>query len=220
MRSLIASSLASRSGSVGISLTILSVALSGGFAIAQPTPGKTNAPEKTSGKTPEKTPTASQKPTASPKPLPTPETKIDAKTAAELLQAEDRFIIAIRNRDAKALSDLLADYYADSFRDDERAINKRGSIERATEGKLSIYRVEKERKLIRSGDTFTVEGLAKKAKPLASEENPKEEWVHVRRLWLRQGDRWLAIAQIITPAEEREAEKEKHGPEEKEKEPK
>jgi hypothetical protein len=46
------------------------------------------------------------------------------------------------------------------------------------------------------------------------------EWAHVRRIWERQGTRWIATAQIITPAEEREAEKEKHDPEEKEKEPK
>lgn len=194
---------------VRLALTILCLALSNALVFAQE--------EKKSNSAATPKPTASQKPTASPKPSPTPETQIDAKTAAELLQAEDRFIIAIRNRDAKALGDLLADYYADSFGDDERAINKRGSIERATEGKLSIYRVEKERKLIRSGDTFTVEGLAKKAKPLASEETPKEEWVHVRRLWLRQGDRWLAIAQIITLEEEAEKEKDR---EEKEKAPK
>ena len=171
-------------------LAVFTLSLSGAIAVAQQ---EKNAK-----------PTTTPKVTATPKPSPTPETKINAETAAELLQAEDRFIIAIRNRDAKALSDLLADYYADSFRDDERAINKRGSIERGTEGKLSIYRVEKERKLIRSGDTFTVEGLAKKASPLAPEENPKEEWVHVRRLWLRQGDRWLAIAQIITRIEDNE----------------
>ena len=163
-------------------------------------------------------PSATAPATQTPKPALTPETKIDARTEAELLQAEDRFINAIRNRDAKALSDLLADYYADSFRDDERAINKRGSIERATEGKLSIYRVEKERKLIRSGDTFTVEGLAKKVNPLASEENPKEEWVDVRRLWLRQGDRWLAIAQIITRIEDNEL-RERLNPETKTKKP-
>ena len=185
-------------------LAVFTLSLSGAIAVAQQ---EKNAK-----------PTITPKVTATPKPSPTPETKINAETAAELLQAEDRFIIAIRNRDAKALSDLLADYYADSFRDDERAINKRGSVERATEGKLSIYRVEKERKLIRSGDTFTVEGLAKKAKPLASEENPKEEWVHVRRLWLRQGDRWLAIAQIITRTEDNEL-RERPNPETKTKKP-
>ena len=191
-------------------LTVFTLSLSGAIAVAQPEKNATSTT--TVAATPNRV--------ATPKPAPTPETKIDAKTAAELLQAEDRFLIAIQNRDAKALSDLLADYYADSFHDDERALNKRGSIQRATEGKLSIYRVEKERKLIRSGDTFTVEGMAKKAKLPPSEENPTEEWVHVRRLWLRQGDRWLAIAQIITPAQEREAEKEKHDPKEKDQEPK
>lgn len=203
MKSLTRSPISCRSRIAKFGLAVFTLSLSGAIAVAQ---------EEKNVKV-----TATPKRAATPKPSPTPETKIDAKTAAELLQAEDRFIIAIWNRDAKALSDLLADYYADSFRNGERAINKRGSIERAAEGKLSIYRVEKERKLIRSGDTFTVEGLAKKAKPLASEEDPKEEWVHVRRLWLRQGDRWLAIAQIITLEEEAEKEKDR---EEKEKAPK
>jgi hypothetical protein len=213
MKSSIIPFLPRRSGSVRISLTILSVVLSGGFAIAQPIPGKTNPSAKTPGKTPEKTPTASQKPTVTPKPSTTPDTKIDPKTEAELLQAEDRFVIAIQNRDANALSELLTDYYADSRGDDERAVTKHGSIDRARAGKLPVYRIEKERKLIRSGDTFTVEGLAEDARPVRSEETRKEEWVHVRRLWLRQGDRWLAIAQVITPEEESATEK-------KEKEPK
>src|SRR5205085_1343269 len=133
-------------------------------------------------------PTASQKPTASPKPLSTPETKIDARTEAELLQAEDRFVMAIQNGDAKALSEILTDYYADSRGDDERAVNKRGSIDRARAGRLPVYRIEKERKLIRSGDTFTVEGLGKDVRPVRSEESRRDEWVHVRRLWLRQGN--------------------------------
>jgi hypothetical protein len=184
------SRLPGRCSTARFNLTILTLVLSSTVALSQK--------QKQSKPIPAPSPTATQVATTTPKSLPTPETKIDPKMEAELLQAEDRFISAIRNRDAKALSELLADYYADSFRDDERAINKRGFIERATQGKLSIYRVEKERKLIRSGDTFTIEGLAKNEKPLPSEENPKEEWVHVRRLWLRQGDRWLAIAQIIT----------------------
>ena len=192
MKSSIIPSLPSRSGSVRIGLTILSVVLSGGFAIAQPTPSET--------KPPEKTPTATQKPTASPKPAPTPDTKIDAKTEAELLQAEDRFVIAIQNRDAKALDELLHPYYADSFEGGERAVTKHGVITRASAGRLSAYRVEKERKLIRSGDSFTVEGLGKDAAREESDDRPNE-WVHVRRLWMRQGDRWFATAQIITLGE-------------------
>ena len=210
MKSSIISSLPSRSGSVRIGLTILSVALSGRFAIAQPTPSKS--------KPPEKTPTANQKPTASPKPSPTPETKIDAKTEAELLQAEDRFVIAIQNRDAKALEEILHAYYADSFEGGERAVTKHGAITRASAGRLPAYRVEKERKLIRSGDSFTVEGMAKDAARKVSDERPNE-WVHVRRLWERQGDRWIATAQIITPEEEFEQEQKREA-EAKQKEPK
>jgi Domain of unknown function (DUF4440) len=190
MNRVIVSRLPGRSSTAALNLTILTLVLSSTVALSQN--------ERKSKLIPAPSPTAAQLTTATPKSLPTPETKIDPKMETELLQAEDRFINAIRNRDPKALSELLADYYADSFHDDERAINKRGFIERATEGKLPIYRVEKERKLIRSGDTFTIEGAAKKEKPLTSEEDPREEWVHVRRIWLRQGDRWLAIAQIIT----------------------
>jgi hypothetical protein len=189
----------SRRSRIKFGLAVFSLSLSSAIAVAQQ--------EKSAKPTGTPKATSAPKPAATPKPSPIRETKIDAKMEAELLQAEDRFINAIRNRDAKALSDLLADYYADSFRDAERAINKRGSIERATEGKLPVYRVEKDRKLIRSGNTFTVEGLAKDSRPVLSEENRKEEWVHVRRLWLREGDRWLAIAQIITPGEEKQSEK-------------
>lgn len=205
MKSSIIPSLPSRSGSVRIGLTILSVVLSGGFAIAQPTPGKTKPSAKTPEKTPEKTPAASPKPTASPKPSPTPETKIDAKTEAELLQAEDRFVIAIRNRDTKALEALLHPYYADSVEGRESAVTKRGVMIRLSAGRLPAYRVEKERKLIRSGDSFTVEGQAKDA---GREETDENEWVHVRRLWERQGDGWIVTAQIITEKPDRE-EKEK-----------
>jgi len=189
----------SRRSRIKFGLAVFFLSLSSAIAVAQQ--------EKSAKPTGTPKATSAPKPAATPKPSPSAETKIDAKTEAELLQAEDRFNIAILNRDGKGLSDLLADYYADAVGEDERAVNKRGAIQRATVGKLPVYRVEKDRKLIRSGNTFTVEGLAKDSRPVLSEENRKEEWVHVRRLWLRQGDRWLAIAQIITPEEEKRSEK-------------
>jgi hypothetical protein len=191
-------------GSVRIGLTILSFVLAGGFAIAEPSPSKAKTPNKTPDGPPEKTP-ASQKPTGSPKPSATPDTKIDAKTEAELLQAEDRFINAIRNQDAKALEELLHAYYADSIEGRSTAITKRGFIMRASAGRLPAYKVEKERKLTRSGDTFTVEGLGNDIAHELTEDNPTEQWAQVRRIWSREGNRWVATAQIITPMQENEA---------------
>jgi hypothetical protein len=163
-------------------------------------------------------PTASQKPTASPKPSPTPDTKIDAKTEAELLQAEDRFINAIRNQDAKALEEILHAYYADSIEGRSAAVTKLGFITRATAGRLPAYKVEKERKLTRSGDTFTVEGLGNDVAHDLTEDHPTEQWAQVRRIWSREGNRWIATAQIITPLEENEA-RERLAPETKKKQP-
>jgi hypothetical protein len=195
---------------VRLALTILSLALSNAVVFAQQE--NNSKPAATS------TPMAPQKPTASPKPSPTPDTKIDAKTEAELLQAEDRFINGILNRDAKALEELLHPGYADSINGSERAINKRGTLARVAAGRMPAYRVEKERKLTRSGDVFTVEGLGNDISHELTEDNPTEQWAQVRRIWSREGTRWVATAQIITPLKENEA-RERLAPETKEKQP-
>jgi uncharacterized protein DUF4440 len=197
-----------RPRSVRIALTALSLVLLSAVVFAQQ--------EKNTKSAATPKPRTTQKPTPSPEPSPTPDTDIDAKTEAELLQAEDRFISAIQNRDVKVLEELLHAQYATAFEGQKRAITKSGVITRASAGRLAAYRVEKERKLIRSGDAFTVEGMANDSAREASDERPNE-WVHVRRLWERQGDRWIATAQIITSAEVQEAQKEKQDPEEKEK---
>jgi hypothetical protein len=181
-----------KSRSIKLGTTILSVAVAGAFAASQPSP---TPPAKAASPTPQ------PKSSATP-----PAAKLDAKTKAELLQAEDRFIVSIQNGDAKSLEALLADYYADAFGNAEKAINKRGAIARVSAGRLHFYRVEKEPKLSVSAGTFTVEGLAKDATPKVSEVTPKEEWVHVRRLWIKPDDRWLLVAQMIMPKEQWEEE--------------
>ena len=153
-------------------------------------------------------PTTSEKATATPKAASTPETKINAETEAELVKADERFVNAIENRDAKTLDELLHPQFADSFEGGESAVSRRGFIRRLNEGRLPAYRVEKERALIRSGDSFTVEGLAKDMSR-DGWESRAEEWVHVRRLWEKQGDRWITTAQIVTPAAEGESDKQK-----------
>jgi len=182
--------------SMRLTVTILSLVLSSAVVFAQQ--------EKDSKSPATPKPQTSQTPTASPKPSSTPETKIDARTEAELLQAEDRFIIAIQNRDAKELEELLHPQFADSIHGRESAVIKRGFIPKATRGSLPAYHVEKERKLTRSGDLFTVEGLGKDIAHELTEDNPSEHWVSVRRLWVRENGRWIATAQIIAPIKDNE----------------
>ena len=143
---------------------------------------------------------------------------MDAKMEAELLQAEDRFINAIRNRDVKELEALLHPQYADAMEGSERAIVKRGIIMRASEGRLPAYKIEKERKLIRSGDSFTVEGMARNVAQELTEDAPTEKWAFIRRIWTRENGQWIATAQIVKEMEENEA-REKLAPETKEKKP-
>ena len=195
---------------VRLTLAVLSLALSNAVAFAQH--------EKNSKSPATPKPQTTQTPPASPKPSPTPETKIDARTEAELLQAEDRFVIAIKNRDVKELEELLHPQFADSIEGRESAIIKRGFIPRASRGSLPAYRVEKERKLIRSGDLFTVEGLGKDIAHELTEDNPSEHWASVRRFWVREGGRWIATAQVIAPIEDNEI-RERLNPETKTKAP-
>jgi hypothetical protein len=189
MKLSISPSLPSRSGSVRIVLIILSLVLSGGIAIAQPAPSKTKTPAK------------------APETTPTPNPKLDPKTEAELLQAEDRLIMAIQNGDAKALGELLDDHYADTFADAKKAMGKRGALVFLKGGRLPFYRVEKEQTLSRRGDTFIVEGLGKEGGRETSDDHPKEEWVRVRRVWTKSNDHWLLYSQVITTEEQREAQK-------------
>jgi hypothetical protein len=182
------------------SLTFLCLLLSNTLVFAEP------AKNSTSAESPK--PAATQKPSAAPRTLPTPETKIDEKTEAELLQAEDRFVIGIENRDAKVLEELLHPHFADAIQGGESALTKRAFIAKVSRGGAAAYRVEKERKLTRSGNLFTVEGFARDMFRDGWESRP-EEWVRVRRLWEKQDNRWITTAQMITPEAEGESEKQK-----------
>jgi hypothetical protein len=182
------------------SLTFLCLIVSNALVFAEP--GKNSK----SAENPK--PTATQKPAASAKISPTPETKIDEKTEAELLQAEDRFVIGIENRDAKVLEELLHPHFADSIEGGESALTKRAFIAKVSRGGAAAYRIEKERKLTRSGTLFTVEGFARDMFRDGWESRPPE-WVRVRRLWEREDNRWITTAQMIAPEAERESDKQK-----------
>lgn len=190
-----------RSRPVKSGLTVMTVVFTSTLAIAEPTPDKSpdKAPKKTAESTPE----------------PTPEPKIDAKTEAEILLAEDRFINAIRNGDAKELTEILHDYYADALGQyAKRAITKRGTLDRASKGLTPAYRIEKERKITQSGDSFTVEGLAKAERQVPGDE-PKDKWFRVQRIWTKTGDRWVLNAQAVSSQQNAPPEKDAESKEQK-----
>jgi hypothetical protein len=132
--------------------------------------------------------------------------EVDAKTQKELQAMEDRFGQAIEKRDTAALSEILADYYADSYGDEERAVPKRGVIARAKAGTLFFYRIETELRFSVSAKTYTVEGKAVPPPPAFSPDPVGEaKWVRVRRMWIKKDGRWLLIMQNIRESEEDEA---------------
>jgi hypothetical protein len=188
MKSSITPSLPSRSSFSRIGLAILSVVLSGGFAIAQPTPSET--------KPPEKTPMATQKPTASPKPSPTPDTKIDANTSRELVERERELAETIGRNDATRLGDILADGYLDSIEGADWAISKKGVLVRCAHGKLRSYFIQRERRLSRIDEAIIVEGLARRNHSAESEAELTEQWTRVRHVWIRKDQKWKLLAQV------------------------
>jgi len=197
----------SRSSTTRFRLTVLALVLSGTVALSEtkqkPKPSATPKPTLTPN------PTGTPGSAATPKPAPTPETQIDAKTEAELLLAEDRFIVAIRNGDAKALGELLHDHFADSFgRYASVATTKRGLLDRVGGGQVPAYPVIKDRHLSVSVDLFTVEGLAHAERQEPGDE-PWDDWFRVRRLWTKTEGRWVITAQMITPLDKDAKEKEK-----------
>jgi hypothetical protein len=133
--------------------------------------------------------------------------EVDAKTRKELQAAEERFGQAIEKRDTAALSEILADYYADSIGDEERAIPKRGVIARAKAGTLFFYRIERDLQFSVSAQTYTVEGKAVPPPPPFSPDRAGEaKWASVRRMWTKKDDRWLLIMQNIREADDAEEE--------------
>jgi len=124
--------------------------------------------------------------------------EVDAKTREELQAAEKRFGIAIEKRDTAALSEILADYYADSYGDEERAVPKRGVIARAKAGTLFFYRIETDLRFSVSAQTYTVEGKAVPPPPPFSPDGAGvANWVRVRRMWTKKDGSWILIMQNI-----------------------
>jgi len=130
-------------------------------------------------------------------------TELDPKSRKELEEMESLFGQAIEHHDSAALSDMLAEYYADSYRDRTTAVNKRGTIARASAGTLSFYRIEKDARFTVSAGMYTIEGEAKAKPRLISDQEPEVKWVQVRRLWTKKDGHWLLVAQIVGEPDEK-----------------
>jgi hypothetical protein len=133
--------------------------------------------------------------------------EVDPKTRQELAAAEKRFGEAIEKRDTAALSEILADYYADSIGDEERAVPKSRVIARAKAGTLFFYRIETDLRMSVSAQTYTVEGKAVPPPPAFSPDYAGQaKWAHVRRMWTKKDGKWVLILQNISDVEEEKSE--------------
>jgi hypothetical protein len=135
--------------------------------------------------------------------------EVDATTRKELQAMESRFAEAIQKRDDRTLSEILADYYADSVGDEERAASKRLVLARARTGTLVSYPIEKELRFTVSAETYTIEGEAKSPPRLVTDEPVKIKWVQVRRIWIKKDGHWLLILQNIRDEEEEKSKEQK-----------
>ncbi len=135
--------------------------------------------------------------------------EVDPKTRKELQEAEQRFGHAIEKRDTAALSEILADYYAESEGDENMGVPKRAVIARAKGGTLVFYRIERDAKCTVSAATYTIEGEAKSFGRLITDQPAEFKWVKVRRMWIKKDGHWLLILQNIRDAEEEKTETKK-----------
>lgn len=127
------------------------------------------------------------------------------KVQREILKMEAQFQRALTKCDATALDRLLADYYADSFGDSERAVGKQRTIKSCKTSRVSYYSINEHRKFNVQGEFVVISGIAKEQAntlqtDIASEQPAKE--VRVKRTWTNKSGRWLLISQWIGPDEE------------------
>lgn len=135
-------------------------------------------------------------------------TPVDPKIAKEVLAMEEKFILALEKRDAGALEKILADDFVDGYEGSNRALSKQGAISITKGEGLSIYRIEKDQHLSRSGANILVEGLVKENRALVTDLETEVHWGHVQRVWTQKEGRWQLLGQV-RPAREEQESKEK-----------
>jgi hypothetical protein len=135
------------------------------------------------------------------------ETLVDPKAAKEVLAMEAKLMVALEKRDAKALDKILADEFSDAYKGADRALSKQGAISITNGEGLSIYRIEKDQHLSRSGPNILVEGLARDPHALITDVETDTRWGLVQRVWAQKNGHWQLLSQLRPAREEQEAEK-------------
>jgi hypothetical protein len=142
---------------------------------------------------------------------PKSESRPSKKIAREILKMESQLKEALAKCNTVLLDRLLADYYADSYEGSERAVGKKGTIQRCKDDLVVYYSIDGDLKLTVRADIVFVEGISK-ARPNsgtqtdvgletdAGRDNRERQEVRVKRLWTKKDGRWLLIAQSIEPA--------------------
>jgi hypothetical protein len=133
---------------------------------------------------------------AEPKPSPTPSKKEFERKAKEVTEMESQLAVAIEKKDTAFLEKVLAESYYDVYEGDKRAASKLITIARSKAGILRNLAIQKERQIKPDKDFIAVEGEAKSRPAKVDDTTPEEEWVHVRRLWIKKDGNWLLTCQI------------------------
>jgi hypothetical protein len=131
------------------------------------------------------------------------QTRLDGNTSKEVLEMEKQLGRAMAPCDAVLLAKLLADYFADSYGDSEKAGSKGTTLARCRAGVMTYYAIDKHRRLIRRGNIVVVAGVSN-SKPQTGTDNKEEERFRIERFWTRVDGRWQLISQTRERLEEKE----------------
>jgi hypothetical protein len=123
----------------------------------------------------------------------------------EILNAESQLKQALTKCNTASLNRLLADYFADSFGDSEKAVGKRRTIDSCESRAVPYYSIAEHWKLSVRGELVVIEGIAKRkviGLQTDIETDNQNSEVRVQRTWTKQSGRWLLVSQWTGPAEE------------------
>lgn len=128
------------------------------------------------------------------------------KVQRQILEVESQLKKALATCDSGSLDRLLADYYADSFGDNETAISKQRTIRTCESGAAPYYSVLKDRTITVQGALVSVSGISR-IKPRASHsivdaDAKGESEIQVKRTWTKTNGRWQLISQWSGPLKE------------------
>jgi hypothetical protein len=135
------------------------------------------------------------------------EAAVDPKVAKEVLAMDAKFILALEKRDAEALDKILADEFSDGYKGADRALSKQGAISITKAEGLSIYRIEKDQHLSRSGKNILIEGLARDPHVNVTDVETDIPWVLVQRVWGQRKGHWQLLSQLRPAREEKDVKK-------------